>query len=98
MLETVKAYYDGTNVVIDEDNNRRVPKGELVKTYTVTEPRDEVESRAERRRKFIESGAGVIPSGRSADEIDAYIRSLRDTYNIYPCAGGGQGESDRKKA
>ena len=78
MLETIKAYYDGANVVLDEDNKRRIPRGELVITYTVTETENKVESRADRRRKFIESGAGVIPSGRSADEIDAYIRSLRD--------------------
>ncbi len=80
MLETLKAYYDGTQVVLDEDNKRRIPKGEIVLTYTVTE--NETETRAERWKRYLESKEGVIPTGRTAEEIDSYIRSLRDNDRI----------------
>lgn len=76
MLETLKAYYDGTQVVLNEENKRRIPKGELVLTYTVTE--NETDSKAERWKRYLESEEGVIPTGRTAEEIDSYIRSLRD--------------------
>lgn len=33
-------------------------------------------TRAEKRRRLIESDAFVIPSGRTAEEIDTYIRVL----------------------
>ena len=40
--------------------------------------RQSAEARAERRRRMIESDACVIPSGRTVEEIDGYIREMRD--------------------
>ena len=40
--------------------------------------KQKVETRAEKRRRLIESDAFVIPTGRTTEEIDGYIRELRD--------------------
>ncbi len=36
------------------------------------------ETRAEKRRRIVDLGKYVMPSGRSVEEIDDYIRGLRD--------------------
>ena len=36
------------------------------------------ETRAAKRRRIVDMGKYVIPSGRSAEEIDNYIREMRD--------------------
>ena len=36
------------------------------------------ETRADKRRRIVDSEKYVVPTGRSADEIDNYIRELRD--------------------
>ena len=37
-----------------------------------------VESRAEKRKRIIDSKACVMPTGRSVEEIESYIKELRD--------------------
>ena len=41
-----------------------------------------VDARAEKRKRLIESDAFVIPSGRTVEEIDKYIREMRDDDRI----------------
>lgn len=40
--------------------------------------KQQVETRAQKRKRLIESDAFVIPSGRTVEEIDKYIRGMRD--------------------
>ena len=42
-----------------------------------------VDARAEKRKRLIESDAFVIPSGRTVEEIDKYIREMRAESSIY---------------
>ncbi len=37
-----------------------------------------IESRAEKRKRIIDSKACFIPTGRSVEEIEDYIKELRD--------------------
>lgn len=38
--------------------------------------KQKIETRAEKRRRLIDTDAFVIPTGRTAEEIDEYIRKL----------------------
>ena len=74
MLAAVKGYYDGNHIIMDEDDRKNLRVGDEV-IITILE---KVETRAEKRRHLIDSGAFVIPTGRTVEEIDAYIEELRD--------------------
>ena len=77
MLATAIGYYDGAQIVIDDAEKSKLSKGqEIVLTYVLQT--DEAQSRKDRRLAFLGSGEGVIASGRSAEEIDAWIRGLRN--------------------
>ncbi|MBR2275764.1 MAG: hypothetical protein IJ873_06865 [Lachnospiraceae bacterium] len=77
MLETARAYYDGSAIIVDEAAKKMLSQGqELLITYVVQPQQSQ--SKAEKRRAFLASGRGVIPSGRSAEEIDREIREARD--------------------
>ncbi len=79
MLAAVKGYYDGTQIIVDEDDRRNLSIGdELIITILNTGKRKKAETRIEKRRKLIDSGAFVTKTGRSAEEIDHYIKELRN--------------------
>ena len=79
MLAAVKGYYDGTKIVVEERDRKTFNIGDEViipildKISTTRE-----ETRAAKRRRIVDMGKYVIPSGRSAEEIDNYIREMRD--------------------
>ncbi len=78
MLAALKGYYDGTQIVLNDDDRRNLNIGdEVIITILdkISEQKDE--ARAEKRRCFIESDAFVIPTGRTAEEIDEYIKEMR---------------------
>lgn len=79
MLAAVKGYYDGTQIIVNEDDRKNLNIGdEVVITILNRIVMTRKETRADRRKKLIESGEFVATSGRSAEDVDAYIRELRD--------------------
>ena len=79
MLAAVKGYYDGKQIIMNEDDRKNLRVGdEVIITILDKISRQKVETRAEKRRRLIDSDAFVIPTGRSAEEVDEYIRELRD--------------------
>ena len=79
MLAAVKGYYDGNQIIVNEDDRKNLNVGdELIITILDRISAQKVETRAEKRRRLIDSDAFVIPSGRTTEEIDEYIREMRD--------------------
>ena len=79
MLAAVKGYYDGKQIIMNEDDRKNLRVGdEVIITILDKISRQKVETRAEKRRRLIDSDAFVIPTGRSAEEVGEYIRELRD--------------------
>lgn len=79
MLAAVKGYYDGTKIVVDERDRKTFNIGdEVIITILDKMSTTREETRAAKRRRIVDMGKYVIPSGRSAEEIDNYIREMRD--------------------
>ncbi|MEZ3516280.1 MAG: hypothetical protein K1W37_13765 [Lachnospiraceae bacterium] len=79
MLVAVKGYYDGNQIVVNEEDRKNLSVGdEVIITILDRINRQKVETKAEKRRRLIESNAFVISTGRTVQEIDEYIRELRD--------------------
>lgn len=79
MLAAVKGYYDGTQIVVDENDRKTLNIGdEVIITILNRINPSEAETRADKRRSIVEMGKYVVPSGRTTEEIDNYIREMRD--------------------
>ena len=79
MLAAVKGYYDGTKIVVDERDRKTFNIGdEVIITILDKISTTREETRAAKRRRIVDMGKYVSPSGRSAEEIDNYIREMRD--------------------
>ena len=79
MLAAVKGYYDGNQIVVNEDDRKTLNIGDevvitIINRMVVTKE----ETRADKRKKMIDFDQFVIPSGRTVEEVDEYIRELRD--------------------
>lgn len=78
MLAAVKGYYDGNQIVVNEDDRKNFSIGdEVIITILDKLSEQKIETRAEKRRRLIDSDAFVIPTGRSAEEIDEYLKEIR---------------------
>lgn len=78
MLAAVKGFYDGKQIIVNEDDRKNLSVGdELIITILDKIARPKTEARAEKRRRLIESEAFVTSTGRTADEIDKYIKEMR---------------------
>lgn len=78
MLAAVKGFYDGNQIIVNEDDRKNLSVGdELIITILDKIARPKAETRAEKRRRLIESEAFVTFTGRTADEIDKYIKEMR---------------------
>lgn len=78
MLAAVKGFYDGNQIIVNEDDRKNLSVGdELIITILDKIARPTAETRAEKRRRLIESEAYVTSTGRTADEIDKYIKEIR---------------------
>ncbi len=78
MLTAVKGYYDGNQIIVDEDDRKNLNAGdEVVITILDRINRKKPETRAEKRRRLVESDAFVIPTGRTVEDIDEYIKEMR---------------------
>lgn len=79
MLAAVKGYYDGTKIVVDERDRKTFNIGdEVIITILDKISTTREETRAAKRRRIVDMGKYVIPSERSTEEIDNYIREMRD--------------------
>lgn len=78
MLAAVKGYYDGNQIIIDENDRKNLNIGdEVIITVLDKINRQKIESRSERRRHLIESEAFVVSSGRTKEDINEYIKEMR---------------------
>lgn len=78
MLATVQGYYDGKQIVVSEDDRRNLTVGdELIITILGKTSQSKAEARVEKRRRLIDSDAFVTSTGRTAQEIDDYIKEMR---------------------
>lgn len=79
MLAAVKGYYDGKQIVIDEKDRNNLNVGdEVIVTVLGQVNMQKTETRGEKRKRIIESDLYVASSGRTVEEIDEYIKELRD--------------------
>ena len=79
MLATVKGYYDGKQIVLDENDRRSLNAGdEVIVTIIDRFSTMQKATRAEKRRGIVDLDKYVISTQRSVEEIDNYIRELRD--------------------
>ena len=79
MLATVKGYYDGKQIVLDENDRRSLNAGdEVIVTIIDRFSTMQKATRAEKRRGIVDLDKYVISTQRSVEEIDGYIRELRD--------------------
>lgn len=84
MLAAVKGYYDGTQIVLNEDDRKNFNTGDKV-IVTILDKKvgkQTDETRAEKRKHLIDSDAFVMPTGRTAEEIERYIREMRENDRI----------------
>lgn len=79
MLAAVKGYYDGTKIVVDERDRKTFNIGdEVIITILDKINTTKEETRAAKRRRIVDMEKYVVPSGRSVEEIDSYIREMRE--------------------
>lgn len=79
MLAAVKGYYDGNQIIVSEDDRKNFSVGdEVIITILGRINRQKVETRADKRRRLIESDAFVVSTGRTVEAVDEYIKELRD--------------------
>ncbi len=84
MLAAVRGYYDGTQIVADE-NDRKSPDAagdEVIITILDKLSTTRKKTRVEKRRSIVDLDKYVLSTGRSVEEINNYIRELRDDDRI----------------
>ena len=79
MLGAVKGYYDGNQIIVNDEDRKNFSIGdEVIITILDNYGKQRAQERAEKRLRLIESNAFVNSRGRTVEEIDQYIRELRD--------------------
>lgn len=79
MLAAVKGYYDGVKIVVDEEERKNLNAGdEVIITILGKINSQKTETREEKRKRIIDLDKYIISTGRTAEEIDEYIREMRD--------------------
>lgn len=79
MLATVKGYYDGTQIVMDEEERKHFTIGdEVIITILDRTSVQKGGTREERRKRIISSGAYVTSAGRTTEEMDNYLKEMRE--------------------
>lgn len=83
MPTAVRAYYDGTQVVVDEQDRMRLNPGDrLLITILNRMGAADPAALAERRLRILEEERYIRPSTRTVEEIDRYISELRDEERV----------------
>jgi len=78
MLAAVKGYYDGTQIVLDENDRKSLNNGDEVIVTILGKLGTSKQTRSTKRRNIIDMDKYVVSTGRSVEDIDNYIRELRD--------------------
>ena len=79
MLVAVKGYYDGTQIIVDESDRKTLNMGdEVIITVLDRLNTTNQKARLDKRQRVIDLEKYVMPSGRSVEEVNAYIWELRD--------------------
>ena len=79
ILTALKGYYDGNKIVLDENDQKSLnARDEVVVTILDKLGTMWKSKRAEKRKNIVDLDKYVISTERSAEEIDDYIRELRD--------------------
>lgn len=79
MLAAVKGYYDGTKIAVDERDRKTFNIGdEVIITILDKISTTREETRAAKRRRIVDMGKYVVPSVRNTEEINNYIREMRE--------------------
>lgn len=79
MLTAVKGYYDGTQIVVDENDKKTLNIGdEVIITILDRSNTTEQARRVDKRCRIVDLEKYVVSAGRSTEEIDNHIRELRD--------------------
>ena len=83
MLAAVKGYYDGTQIIVDESDRKILNTGdEVIITILNRLNTAGAEARADKRLRIIDLEKYVVQSNRSTEEMDNYIREMRDNDRI----------------
>ena len=83
MLAAVKGYYDGTQIVVDESDRKSLNIGdEVIITILNRLNTAGTEARADKRLRIVDIEKYVVQSNRSTEEMDNYIREMRDNDRI----------------
>ena len=83
MLAAVKGYYDGTQIIVDESDRKILNTGdEVIITILNRLNTAGTEARADKRLRIVDLEKYVVQSNRSTEEMDNYIRELRDNDRI----------------
>lgn len=78
MLAAVKGYYDGTQIVIDENDKKSLNVGdELIITILSGLDSMKKETRTEKRNRILNSRKYVNSGRMSTAEMDEYMREQR---------------------
>ena len=79
MLAAVKGYYDGTQIVVDENDRKTLNIGdEVIITILNRLNTTGTETRADKRSRIIDQEKYVTSGDRNTAEMDNYIREMRD--------------------
>ena len=78
MLAAVKGYYDGQQIIVNENDRKNLYAGDELIITILNSGRRENDIRLEKRQKLIDSAAYVMKTERTAEEVDAYIKELRN--------------------
>ncbi len=83
MLAALKGYYDGKQIVLNEDDRKNLSYGdEVVITILNKDNMHKTDKRVEKRRNMIDSELHVTDTGRSILEIDRDIKEMRSHNRI----------------
>lgn len=83
MLAAVKGYYDGTQIIVDESDRKILNTGdEVIITILNRLNTAGTEARADKRLRIVDLEKYVVQSNRSTEEMDDYIREMRDNDRI----------------
>ncbi len=77
MLAAVKGYYDGMQIVLDENDRKSLNNGDEVIITILGKSSISKQTRAVKRRNIIDMDKYVTSTGRSTEDMDNYIRELR---------------------
>lgn len=79
MLAAIKGYYDGNQIIVREKDRKNLSVGdEVIITILDNAARQGPEKKVEKRTRFIETGVFAVSGARREEEIDQYLRELRE--------------------